>query len=382
MLLLKRATIYPQTQEKPFLGDILCKEGKIAHIAETIESDAPSLDLDGLNVLPGLIDCHTHIGLHYPDNLTALEYISECTRPVTPHLRIAHGVDPGSPYFPYAVKNGVTTVGIIPGSTNVLGGIGFASKTWGSHISEMTIRESICVKAALGENPKGFYQEKDMEPDSRMGVTFLIAEALHDARDYLREKENDSLLFKKEEMEALIPVLKREIPLRVHCTHNDMASIIEIVREFNIKFTLEHAWGSLNYLDEIVESGCAIVYGPIGGRRSFYESRRTDISAVKPLDERGVTVALTTDAPIYGLDGLIHHMEEAVRQGTPVERAMRMITINPATILGVEQRVGSIEVGKDANFAVFQGVPGKDMGAHVTHAICEGRLGYEYAGLR
>jgi imidazolonepropionase-like amidohydrolase len=270
----------------------------------------------------------------------------------------------------------VTTVGIIPGSINVVCGVGFASKTWGSHVSEMSIRDAICMKAALGENPKGFYQNKGAEPDSRMGVTFLMAETLYNARDYLKKKEAGEPVH-DDKLEAMIPVLKREIPLRVHCTHNDMASVIEIVREFHIRFTLEHAWGSLNYLDEIADSGCAVVYGPIGGRRSFYESRRTDISAVKQLDERGVNVALTTDAPIYGLDGLLHHMEEAVRQGTPLERAMRMITINPAVILGVENRAGSVEAGKDANFAVFRGVPGMDMGAHITHTVCEGRLAYE-----
>ncbi|MDR1206544.1 MAG: amidohydrolase family protein [Peptococcaceae bacterium] len=377
MLLLKNAMIYPQTESapRPFPGDILCEEGKIAQIAPAIACDAPSLDLTGLHVLPGLIDCHTHIGFHGPDDWSSLDNITESTHPITPHMRVIHGVDPGSALFPYAVRNGVTTVGIIPGSLNVVCGIGFASKTWGSHVSDMSIRDAICMKAALGENPKGFYQNKGMAPDSRMGVTFLIAETLHNARDYLRKKETGEQI-RDDKLEAMIPVLRREIPLRVHCTHNDMASVIEIVREFGVRFTIEHAWGSLNYLDEIADSGCAVVYGPIGGRRSFYESRRTDIGAVKLLDERGVNVALTTDTPIYGLDGLLHHMEEAVRQGTPVERAMRMITINPAVILGVENRAGSIETGKDANFAVFRGVPGVDMGARVTHTICEGRLAY------
>jgi imidazolonepropionase-like amidohydrolase len=338
--------------------------------------DAEILDLGGASLLPGLIDCHTHIGLQEPGDREGLGNITEATDPITPHMRTIHGVDPRSEHFRYAVRNGVTTVGIIPGSSNVVCGIGYASKTWGMRVSQMSIRDAICMKAALGENPKGHYQNKGREPDSRMGVTFLIAEWLHNVRGYMAKREAGDAAF-DEKLEAGIPVLKREIPLRVHCTHNDMASVIQIVREFGIRFTLEHAWGSLNYLDEIAESGCGIVYGPIGGRRSFYESRRTDISAVAPLDRRGVCVALTTDSPVMGLDALLQLMEEAVRQGAAPERAMRMATINPAAIMGVEGRVGSIEVGKDANFAVFSGVPGADMGARVTHTICEGRLAYD-----
>ena len=131
------------------------------------------------------------------------------------------------------------------------------------------------------------------------------------------------------------------------------------------------------YLNEIVDSGCGIVYGPIGGRRSFYESRRTDIEAAGVLDQRGVVVALTTDSPILGFDGLLNEVEEAVREGADPLRAMRMVTINPAKILGVEDRVGSVEVGKDANFAIFNAIPGVDMCAHVVYTVCEGVIAYQ-----
>jgi imidazolonepropionase-like amidohydrolase len=127
------------------------------------------------------------------------------------------------------------------------------------------------------------------------------------------------------------------------------------------------------YLDEIVGSGCAVIYGPTGGRRSFFESRRTDIEAVGVLDRRGVDVSLTVDAPLLGFDGLLCELEESVRQGADPLRAMRMLTINPAKVMGVEDRVGSVEIGKDANFAIFRGVPGVNMGARVIYTVCEGQ---------
>ena len=378
MLLLKNATIYPQTDAAPFVGDILCDGGKIVKIGTGLTAEAETLDLTGLHLLPGLIDCHTHISLQDPCDPRGMKQITETTHPVTPQFSSLYNANPTVLYFPFAVKNGVTTVGIIPGSANVIGGSGFASKTWGDDIFAMSIRDNICMKAALGENPKGRYQSAGQEPDSRMGATFLLAEFLHDAYDYFKRKEaGDKELKLNAKFEAAIPLFKGEIPLRIHCTHNDMASAIQIATEFGIKFTLEHAWGSMCYLNEIVDSGCGIVYGPIGGRRSFYESRRTDIEAAGVLDQRGVVVALTTDSPILGFDGLLNEVEEAVREGADPLRAMRMVTINPAKILGVEDRVGSVEVGKDANFAIFNAIPGVDMCAHVVYTVCEGVIAYQ-----
>ena len=171
-------------------------------------------------------------------------------------------------------------------------------------------------------------------------------------------------------------MLKREIPARIHCTHNDMAAAIQCLSKYNLRFTIEHAWGSSNYLDEIVASGCGIVYGPIGGRKSFYESRFVAVDAVAKLDEAGTLCCLTVDSPLEGLDSLLSHAEQAVREGADPIRVMRMITINPAKVIGLDAELGSIEVGKYANFAVFKGLPGTDMGAHVVYTIGEGSVLY------
>ncbi len=373
MLLLKNATIYPQTEEAPFVGDILCRDGRIAAIGQGLApEDVPEqpevLDLTGLHLLPGLIDCHAHVGL--------MNGVTEATRPITADMHAIYGVDVSAPYFPFAVKNGVTTLGLIPGSANVICGMGVAARTWGDNIFDMCLRNNMCMKAALGENPKGWYQNRGVEPDSRMGATFLLEEFLYNAHAYWEKKDAGEAVERQPDYEAMGPVFRKEIPLRIHCTHNDMLSAIQCATRYGLWFTLEHAWGSTNYLDEIAESGCGIVYGPIGGRRSFYESRMTDIEAVAELDRRGVEVSLTTDSPILGLDSLLTEMEEAVRQGTELLRALRMVTIHPARVLGLADRVGSIEVGKDANFAVFQGLPGRDMGAEVACTVCEGQVRY------
>ncbi len=378
MLLLKNATIFPQTDAAPFVGDVLCDNGIITKIGEDITAEgADVLDLTGLNLLPGLVDCHSHAGLGPRDSVSALPYGTDTAKPVSPEMEAILSADPQNPLYHYALENGVTTLGVIPGSSDVIDGTGFATRTWGDNIFEMCLKRKMCLKLSLGENPKRVFQNQHMEPDSRMGVTFVLEEFFANAKAYMDAKERGEQVEYNEQYEVAMLVLKREIPARIHCTHNDMASAIQCLTKYNVRFTIEHAWGAGNYLDEIVESGCGIVYGPIGGRKSFYESRFVDIDAVAKLDARGTECCLTVDSPLEGLDSLLSHMEQAVREGTDPLRVMRMVTIHPAKVLGLQDRLGTIETGKDANFAVFKGVPGTDMGAHVIYTIGEGELKYQ-----
>ncbi|MGM9661907.1 MAG: amidohydrolase family protein [Oscillospiraceae bacterium] len=381
MLLLKNATIYPQTDEAPFVGDVLCEDGKIVKVGKALSADgAEVLDLTGLNLLPGLVDCHSHAGLCPPGGAVgALSYGTDTVNPVSPEMDTLYSADPMNPCYRYALENGVTTLGVIPGSSAIIDGTGFATRTWGENIFEMCLKRNMCLKLSLGENPKGCFQNQGKEPDSRMGVTFILEEYFTNAKAYMEKKESGVPVAYNEKYEVAIPVLKREIPARIHCTHNDMAAAIQILSKFGLRFTIEHAWGAGNYLDEIAESGCTIVYGPVGGRRSFYESRFVDIDAVAKLDRRGVKCCLTVDSPLEGLDALLSHMEQAVREGADPLHVMRMVTIHPAEVLGLQERVGTIEAGKDANFAVFKGVPGTDMGAHVVCTIGEGEIKYKAA---
>ena len=377
MLLLKNATIYPQTEKKPFVGDVLCENGRIKEIGENLSAiDAEVIDLTGLNLLPGIVDCHSHAGLGPDGNVTGLAYGTDTASPVSPQMDAIYAADPTNGCYRWAVENGVTTLGVIPGSSDIIDGVGFATRTWGNNILEMCLKRNVCMKLSLGENPKGVFQNQHMEPDSRMGVTFILEEYFANAKDYMDRKDRGEHVEYNEQYEVAIPVLKREIPARIHCTHNDMAAAIQCLSRYNIRFTIEHAWGAGNYLDEIIASGCGIVYGPIGGRKSFYESRFVDVDAVAKLDEAGVLCCLTVDSPLEGLDSLLSHAEQAVREGADPIRVLRMITINPAKVLGVDADIGSIEVGKYANFAVFKGLPGTDMGAHVIYTIGEGSVLY------
>lgn len=378
MLLLKNATIYPQTEEEPFVGDVLCENGKISRIGKGLEAgDAQILDLTGLNLLPGLVDSHYHAGLGPAGDVGGIAYSTDAAHPVKPEMETIYSTDPSNPIYPYALENGITTLGVIPGSMDIIDGTGFATRTWGDNIFEMCLKRGMCLKLSLGENPKGMFQNQGMEPDSRMGVTFILEEYFANAKAYMEAKERGEEVEYNEQYEVAIPVFKREIPARIHCTHNDMASAIRCLTKYGIRFTIEHAWGAGNYLDEIAESGCRIVFGPIGGRRSFYESCFVDIDAVAKLDEMGTECCLTVDAPLEGLDALLSHMEQAVREGTDPLHVMKMVTVNPAKVMGLEDRIGTIEKGKDANFAVFKGVPGTDMGAHVVYTIGEGNIKYQ-----
>ena len=367
--------IYPQTKDSPFRGDVLCENGRIRSLGTSLsDSDAETLDLTGLHLLPGLVDCHSHLGLGASGGISSKDFDSSA--PVCPEIDVLYGATASAPGFRWAVENGITTLGILPGGANVVSGTGFAARTWGSSIFSMCLRRNMCLKMALGENTKGSFQSQGMEPDSRMGISFLMEEYFSNASAYLERKQRGLLVEYNERYELAIPALKGEIPVRVHCTHNDMASAIRCLTRYGIRFTIEHAWGTSHYLDEITDSGCTIVYGPIGGRKSFYESRFVDIDAVAELDRRGVRCCLTVDSPIQGPDSLLSTMEQAVREGTDPLRVLRMVTIHPAAVLGLEQELGSIEPGKYANFAVFRGLPGSDMGAHVVATVGEGTLLY------
>lgn len=378
MLLLKNATIFPQTEEEPFVGDVLCENGKITKVGKDITADnAEVMDLTGLSLLPGLVDSHSHAGLGPDGNVSALPYGTDTADPVSPEMEAIYSVDPHNPVYRYALENGITTLGVIPGSSDVIDGTGFATRTWGDNIFEMCLKRKMCLKLSIGENPKGMFQNLGREPDSRMGVTFILEEYFANASAYMEAKERGENVEYNEQYEVVIPVLKREIPARIHCTHNDMAAAIKCLTKYNVWFTIEHAWGAGNYLDEIAESGCGIVYGPIGGRKSFFESRFVDIDAVAKLDALGIECCLTVDSPLIGLDSLLSHMEQAVREGADPLHVMKMVTINPSKVMGLQDRIGTIEVGKDANFAVFQGIPGTDMGARVMYTIGEGHIKYQ-----
>lgn len=384
MLLIKNSTLYTMVDNRIELGDILVNNGKIVKIgAGIVEPNAEIMHADGLIALPGLIDTHTHIGGFNPISPDAMD-LNEMTDPVTPQVQAIHGVDIFDKNFQYAHKAGVTTVCITPGSGNVIGGWAFATKTFGTNIFDMVIKNPCALKMALGGNPKGVYGPKSQAPMTRMGIAALIRNALSTARDYLEKKEaagddKSKLPPYDAKSEAIIPALKKEIPLKIHCEQFDMITAIDIAKEFGCAYSIEHAWAADDYYDELVEGDGTVMFGPTGVPNGYGELTGADIYCVNELDKRGLNVTLITDAPIYSLDQLVLAAGEAVRWGMPHDRVLRMITVNAAKALGVEDRIGSLEEGKDADIVLFKGVPALDAAAFVQYTIVDGKIAYQKA---
>lgn len=391
MLVIKNATIYTMADKLIDKGYIMVEDDKIVKIGEYNEDELNSIIskykeleiIDGrdLVVVPGFIDCHSHVGGMNFSQSTGIDDLNEMTNNVTADVEAIYGIDPNSQDFRYAYESGITTLGITPGSGNVICGLVFAAKTYGDNIFEMVIKNPVALKVSLGGNPKRTYGSRNSSPSSRMAIPAIIIDLFNRGKIYLREKEDASLgngpmpKYDKD-LEAIIPVIKKEIPLKIHCTQFDMMTAIEVAKKFDFEFSMEHAWGAMDYMEEIIESKCSIVFGPIGSMKGFGESRIVDIESVVELDERGVLTALTADAPIISIDSLIHHAGETVRSGLDVERALRMITINPAKILGVDHKVGSLEEGKDADILIFKGIPAYNTNAKLIKTIINGKIVY------
>ncbi len=377
-ILIKNGTLCTMTENKIEKGDILIEGGKIAAIGSEIQDPAAQvIDACGLYVMPGLIDAHSHIGLFDFNNEYTVDDANEMTDPVTIAVDARYGVNPKAREFRASYEHGITTLLITPGSGDVFCGLPFALKTYGNNVFDMTLKAPCAVKIALGGNPKNTYGDRKQLPMTRMGVAHVLKETFRKAKEYLDKKERKEDVDYDANMEALGLALKGEVPCKVHCTQYDMLTAIEVCKEYGVHFSLEHAWGATDYMDEIVESGCDICYGPIATYRSPGERRKIDVEAVKELDQRGVNVALITDSPILSEQSLYHHIGEAVREGLPQERALRMVTVNAAKVLGVADRIGTLEVGKDADIILVRGRLGLDTDAKVEYTLIDGNIVYK-----
>lgn len=389
MLVIKNAQIFtasghPETPEYFEKADLLIRDGKIAAIGQNLEQqeNAEVIDASGYFVMPGLVDAHSHIGGFVEDD----QDLNEMTQSATPAVEAFYGINSQSPDFIRATEAGITCSVVTPGSGNVVGGMACALKHRGNTIEDMCLANPVFLKMAMGGNPKGVYGPKNQLPMTRMGIAHVIREQLSKARDYLRKKEmaasgegekKDPPPY-DEGMENLCKVLKRELPLKVHCEQYDMLTVIRIAKEFNILFTLDHAWGASDFYDEIcgAENLVGVIFGPIGVLLLPGECGKTDIECLEVLDRRGVTCAIMTDGPIMAPEMLLGQAGEAVRAGTEHHRALRMITINAAKIARQNHRLGSLEPGKDADIAIFKGIPALDTTARCVMTLIDGEIMY------
>lgn len=384
MKLIKNALIYTMAGEIIENGSILIEEGRIKEVGRNIEEpkDVEIIDAGGKMVMPGFIEAHSHIGLK--EDSIGFEGIdhNEAVDPITPHMRAMDGVNPMDITFKEALAAGVTTAQASPGSANVIGGSTAVIKLSGHRIDDMVIKEPAAMKIAFGENPKRVYNEQRKTPVTRMGIAGVLREALIKARTYMEKKEAAGGDITKEpsfdmKSEALIPVLKKEIPLKAHAHRaDDIFTAIRIAREFDLDLTIDHCTDGSAIAEDLAREGYPAIVGPSLGHRTKFELKTKSFSTAKLLIELGLKVAITTDSPVIPLHHLPLCAGLVYGEGLDEMEALKAITINPAEIMGLGDRIGSIEVGKDADIIILDGHPLKDLDFKVDYTIIDGEVVY------
>lgn len=353
------AKIYPVESEPLAVGTILIDEGKITAVLAGNEApaDYERIEAAGLVATPGLIDAHTHLGIAEEGVGWEGEDYNESYDPVTPHLRAIDGIFPGDQGFADARAGGVTTVGIHPGSANVIGGQGAALKTAGRTVEEMVIKAPVAVKAAFGENPKRVYGEQKKSPATRMGTAGTIRQALVKAENYRRklaagEVERDLGL------EVLVQLLDGDLALFAHAHRiDDIMTALRIAKEFNLKLILQHGTEAHLVADLLAAEAVPVVVGPSLTSRAKVELRERTFRTATVLAEHGVEFSLMTDHPVIPIQYLPICVRLAIAEGLDFAAALRAVTLSPARFLGIAERVGSIAPGKDADIALWPGEP-------------------------
>ena len=380
MLLIKNG--YVKTMAGPDLprGSVLIgDDGKILSVAETIDCpEATVIDAQGRLVTPGCVDAHCHIGLHNEACGWEGRDYNEMVDPITPQMRAIDSIYPFDESFGLALKGGVTSACTGPGSANVVGGTFVAIKLAGKRVDKMIIRDPIAMKCAFGENPKRCYgQAGKKSPMTRMATAALLRELLFKTRRYVEDKENGKTPGFDMKLEAMIPVIKGQLPLKAHAHRSDdILTAIRIAKEFGLKMTLDHCTDGAVIADELAEEGLPAFVGPSLGSKSKLELISKSFTTPKALHDAGVKISIITDAPVIPLQYLPMCAALAVKEGLTADDAWKAITINPAESTGIADRVGSLEPGKDGDVVIWTSDPMTTVGAESFMTIVDGKIVY------
>ena len=380
-LLIKQGTIHNAIEKEPFVADILVENGKIKKIAPVLEgkiiNDADVIDATGIDVYPGFVDAHCHMGLDgYATGFAGEDY-NESGDPVTPQLSAVDAVNPQDETFQMAREGGVTCVCTGPGSSNVIGGTFCAIKTYGKRVDDMLVKEKTAMKIAFGENPKNCYKNKSVY--TRMTIASKLREALYKTRDYLARKEAAEGDISKTpaydfKLEALIPVIKGEMPLKAHAHRaDDILTAIRIAKEFGVGLTLEHCTEGHLIADKLASENYPLAVGPSLTHATKFELRNKSFTTPGILANAGCQVSIITDSPVIPQEYLPMVAGLAVKAGMKPFDALKAITINPAKHLGIEDRVGSLEPGKDADIVIMNGSAFESL-TETVHVLINGQL--------
>ncbi len=375
-MLIKNGRIHTAVTEDVIVGDILIENGKISAIGQDLKADGEVIDASGLDVYPGFVEAHCHTGMDgHGVGYEGHDY-NELNDSVTPQVCAIDGVNPMDCTLRMAAEAGVTTMATGPGSANAVGGTFIAMKTVGKRVDNMLVKNPVAMKCAFGENPKRCYQKAGIS--SRMTNASKVREALKKAQIYLAKVEAagddvSKLPAYDQKSEALIPVLKKEIPLKAHAHQaNDVLTAVRIAREFDVNLTLEHVTEGHLIVEELVKENLPLAIGPTFGHASKFELQNKTWETPGVLANAGCQVSIITDAPFTPLHYLPLCAGLAMKAGMKEFDALKAITINPAKHIGIEDRVGSLEVGKDGDVVIMDGSPFTVEGV-VKHVIIGGK---------
>ena len=379
MLLIKNGHI--KTMAGPELDNgavLIGDDGKIIAVGEgiTAPEGCTVIDAQGRLVTPGLVEAHCHIGLHNEAvGWEGMDY-NEGIDPITPQMRAIDSIWPLDEAFEHARKGGVTTCCTGPGSANVVGGTFVAIKTAGKRVDDMIVRYPIAMKCAFGENPKRFYgQQAKKAPKTRMGTAALLRETLFKARNYMEELDAGKEPKFDMKLEAMLPVLRGEIPLKAHAHRSDdIFTAIRIAKEFGVGLTLDHCTDGSCIARELALEGYPAFVGPSLGSKTKIEVNMKGFETPGVLHKAGVKISIITDAPVIPQQHLAMCAGQAVQAGLPMEEGWRAVTVNPAESIGIGDRVGSLEPGKDGDVVIWTADPLVNIGAHAVCTVILGRV--------
>ncbi|MDO4753861.1 MAG: amidohydrolase [Bacillota bacterium] len=383
-MIIKNAVIHTITNGTFSGYDLRIEDGKITNIRKILRvyPREEVIEANGINIFPGFIDAHSHIGLWEEAIGFEGNDTNEMTDPVTPQLRAIDSVNPMDEAFYEAIKGGVTTACVTPGSANVIGGQAAVIRLHGRRVDDMVIDPYVAMKCAFGENPKRVYNSKNKAPQTRMGAVALMRETLFKAHRYMKLKElanKDITKFPEFNIkyESLIPLLKGEVPFKAHAHRaDDVFSAIRVAKEFRLKLTLDHCTDGHLIADYLKDEDYSAIVGPSFTSKTKFELKNKTFETPGILTKAGVKVAITTDSPITPLQYLPLCAALAVKSGMSELDALKAITIHPAEILGLGDRLGSIEVGKDADLVFWEGHP-FDVQSKVKAVYIKGEKIYE-----
>ncbi len=363
-------------------GFVQIRNGKITAVGDMADCPVQKggdgvICANGNPVLPGIIEAHCHMGITEEKKGMEGDDCNESVEPITPYLRAIDAINPMDAAFDDALRAGITSAMVGPGSSNVVGGQFAFIKTHGRCIDRMIVKAPAAMKVAFGENPKVNFSGKNISPATRMAIAAMLREELFKAQEYQRKRKENPEQEKDFRYECWLPVLEGRIPLKAHVHRaDDILTAIRIAKEFHLSMTLDHCSEGHLIAEEIKESGFPAIVGPDMASRNKIEVQNMAFKTVGILNKEGICTAITTDHPVSMIQFLPICAGLAVKSGLPPQEGLRSITINAARICGVSDRVGSLEPGKDGDVVIFDGNPLEVF----TSALCtiiEGKVVYQ-----